>query len=93
MLLKRRYNKANLSSHHLIQLYHNQKGLCALSQVPMTFLHGEGNVSTNISIDRIVPDLGYEEGNIQLVCRVVNHMKWSLTLDELKQWCKLIIHD
>jgi hypothetical protein len=45
---------------------------------------------TNISIDSIFSDIGYEEGNVQLVCYVVNLMKNKMTVEELKFFCKAI---
>lgn len=41
----------------------------------MTFYLDNGRTFTNISIDRITPNLGYTKENIQLVCMAVNQMK------------------
>lgn len=46
---------------------------------------------TNLSIDRIDPSKGYEIGNIQLVCAIVNIMKSTLSISELQWWCKRIV--
>lgn len=91
LLTKDRYNREEISIEYLLSLWNGQKGLCAISKVPMTHLHGEGNLDTNISIDRINPEEGYIEGNIQLVCRVVNHMKWLNDIPRLSWWCKQIL--
>jgi len=61
-----------------------------VSGVEMTHLCGQGNVDTNISVDRIDSTLGYEEDNIQLVCRRVNMMKMDKDLDDLLGWCDAI---
>lgn len=91
LLNKRRYLKKEVSLEYLVYLWDKQEGLCAVSRVPMTYQHGEGNLDTNISIDRIEPTLGYVEGNVQLVCRVVNHMKWTNSTERLEWWCNHII--
>lgn len=90
LLNKRRYLKKAVSLEYLMSLWNIQEGLCALSGVPMTHLHGKGHLNTNISIDKINPYLGYVEGNIQLVCRVVNHMKWINSTERLIWWCHKI---
>jgi hypothetical protein len=54
----------------------------------MTFIVGQGVVHTNISIDRIDSSLGYDEGNLQLVCRQANIMKQQMSCQELASWCE-----
>lgn len=93
LLNKRRYDKREISLQYLVDIWNRQNGLCAISKVPMTHLHGQGNLDTNVSIDRINPNVGYVEGNIQLVCRVVNHMKWSNSTTRLTWWCKQILEN
>ena len=57
----------------------------------MTFVKdGTGMHLTNISIDRVKNDVGYEPENIALVCLAINMMKYTLDLNELIDWCKLI---
>ena len=72
-------------------LYDKQEGLCRYSGLPMTFIKdGTGYHLTNISIDRIDNSIGYTEDNVCLVCLAVNMMKYTLDLNELVDWCKLI---
>lgn len=82
-----------VSYEDLKMLYEKQQGLCALSGVPMTYLKGSGEVPTNISLDRIDPDLPYSIENIQLVCVQVNFMKHTLNKEQLIFWCKRIIEN
>ena len=75
----------------LCKLYEDQKGLCALSGRPLTFITGKGFVSTNISIDRIDSNIGYIESNIRLVCRHANTMKLTFSDEDLYKWCQDIL--
>lgn len=72
-------------------IYDKQGGNCAYSGLPMTYIKdGSGTHLTNISIDRINNTKGYIQDNICLVCLAVNMMKYTMDLDELIDWCKLI---
>ena len=78
---------------YLLNLWEDQEGRCALSGMFMTWQKGQGNVNYSISIDRKNNSIGYEVGNIQLVCSVVNKMKWTMTDSELYWWCKNIVSE
>jgi hypothetical protein len=89
-----KYNVAlNFDILYLEELYNKQKGLCAISKIPMTYLLYDGHNNTNISIDRIDSNKGYIRDNIQLVCSIINKMKLNMTLDELLFYCKHIIQN
>lgn len=85
--------RSELSVDFLVQLYETQKGLCAISGVPMTWDQGGGKSATNISIDRVDPAKGYKEDNVQLVCTIVNIMKLHYSQESLLWWCKQIINN
>ena len=72
-------------------IWEQQKGLCAISKLPMTFDLYQGRTFTNVSIDQINPHLGYTKENIQLVCMAVNQMKSDMSLEELYMFCEAII--
>ena len=76
----------DLTTDMIYSIYEKQEGLCAITKEKMTNISGKGKIKTNISIDRIDSSKPYEEGNIQLVCYIVNIMKNSFTMDELKDW-------
>jgi len=95
--LKSLYNKifnrnkiATITFEDLLDIYAKQEGRCNLSGEILTF--NKNNQSTNISIDRIDSNIGYEKGNIQLVCHYANIMKWNKSVDELKIWCEKILN-
>jgi 5-methylcytosine-specific restriction endonuclease McrA len=90
----RRTSRADLTWHinqaHLYNLYHKQEGKCALSGQRMTWLTGQGKVDTNISLDRIDPEKGYEPDNIQLITYRCNIMKHDLKEDALFKLINMI---
>lgn len=45
----------------------------------------------SISIDKIIPELGYIKGNIQIISMKANAMKYSATKDELIKFCTNIL--
>ncbi len=79
-----------------IDLFQKQKGLCCLSGLPMTWgsegQHGNSGVrrGTNISIDRINPNLGYEVNNVRLVCDRANKLKSNMDDFDLYFWSSII---
>ena len=81
----------DIDAEYLGALLRDQRGLCAVSGVELTFAKGQGHVATNASIDRIDPGRGYTCGNVQLVANQVNTMKSNLDLAELARWCRLIL--
>ena len=80
----------------LMRVFEEQKGFCAVSGLPMTWMH-EGLSSnhgsrrgTNISIDRIDPDKGYTTENVRLVCDRVNKMKSNMSDGDFYFWCAIL---
>jgi len=84
---------------YITQLYNQQNGLCALTGVKMT--HNAINDRqeddphilnpTNISIDRIDSNSGYVKGNLQLVCAIVNRIKFEMNDVQLFKFCCAVI--
>lgn len=91
--LLQRPDRKHLQVENLLDLLDKQGGVCALSGVKLTFIKvpGRSKVHTNLSIDRIDSTKGYDIDNIQLVAAIVNIMKSTLSVEELKQWCGAII--
>lgn len=84
-------DKPNLTLEQIEDLYNKQKGLCALSGVPLTWVHGQGKVNTNISLDRIKHGEEYSIDNVRLVCVICNIMRLTMEDSELLFWCKQIL--
>lgn len=94
ILLSKKRGKypVEVSYEDLKSLWDLQKGLCAISKVPMTYQKGQGKVETNVSMDRIDSSLPYILSNVQLVCAQVNYMKNTVTQEKLLYWCREIIN-
>jgi len=69
---------------YLMGLWKEQKGLCALSQQPMTHIKGKGRVYENVSVDRIDSSIHYRRGNLQLVRYIFNLWKGKLSSEEFR---------
>ena len=74
---------------YLLDLWKKQKGLCALSQQPMTHIKGKGRVHENVSVDRIDSSIHYKRENLQLVCFIFNIWKGKLSNEEFKNFIHL----
>jgi hypothetical protein len=83
--------RKKLSASKLVSLLEAQKGLCALSGIELTRIHGRGVVNTNASLDRIVPGGPYVMKNIRIVCTFVNSFRGAVSDNELVWWCQNIV--
>lgn len=88
---KTRKSECRITIEDLLDKWNEQKGLCALTGKQMTYVRGKGRVDTNVSVDRKNNNLGYTKDNIQLVCTIINVMKYTLTKKDLFRWCKDIL--
>lgn len=91
-LLNKKQRK-NLPLQYMIDLFYEQNGRCAISGIKLTHITGKGKIQTNISIDKIDPSKGYEIGNVQFVCFIVNIMKHTLNREDLLFWCRVILEN
>ncbi len=82
--------RRHLSLEFILTMFEKQHGRCALTGIEMTWAVGSGRVRTNLSIDRISSDRGYEADNIQLVCRIANLMKNNLEQNEFVGLCRKV---
>lgn len=92
---KRRKIKFDITIEYAWDLYIKQNNKCKISGVDIFFTKnytGE-NKSQTASLDRIDSKKGYIEGNIQWVHKIVNIIKWNLSMDEFLNWNKLIVEN
>lgn len=96
-----RYRKLEylISNEYIWNLFLKQKGLCALSGIPIDFSKDYKEVnnkkllirsSCTASLDRIDSRFGYIEGNVQWVHKYINVMKQSLPNNLFIQMCHII---
>lgn len=90
---KSRGRSFNVSIDYLKSLYNQQFGLCAVTKLPMTMIIGPGVHVYNVSVDRIDNSIGYEPGNVQLVCYQVNIMRGQLSVSDFKHLCRQIVRN
>jgi len=83
----------DLTIDFLLELWNKQNGKCVITNLQMTHTILEGKIKTNLSIDKINPNLGYTKNNVQLVCNIVNVMKSDMDIEQLKYLCNLIIQN
>lgn len=86
----------DLTPQILWKLYEKQKGLCALTGIPITLNRSIKNNNVNwdvvtASVDRIDSFKGYTIDNVQWVHKEINRLKNNYTLEELLYWSKLLL--
>jgi len=74
---------------YIINLYYKQNKKCAISNIQMT--HKYNNLSS-ISIDRINSNIGYVDGNVQLVCKFINLAKGNKKDEYTKSFVRTLIN-
>ena len=78
----------DLDKDYLYELYKSQNGLCAIAK---TGLKVEVGSLECLSLDKIVPDLGYVKGNVQWVAWAINRAKGELTMDQFVSMCQCVV--
>lgn len=79
----------DVSAEFLIELYEEQEGKCFYTDIFMEIpSYGEknGRNAHGPSIDKIIPELGYVEGNLVLCTVRSNLMKSNCTLEEMREY-------
>ena len=82
---------------YLMELWSAQRGLCAVTGIPMAWgrvLQGDikrDGLGTAVGIDRIDNEVGYVRGNLQLVCAQVNFMRSGLSEEAFLEWCEAVV--
>lgn len=81
----------SITLNDLIAMWHQQKGLCAISGTTMSHhKDGTGTADYNVSLDRKNGNNGYSPDNVQLVCYRANMMKHELSEGMFYWWVKTI---
>lgn len=86
---KRAHNKGSkflLTKDYFINLYKKQEGLCFYTGVKLECRVGEGISRNSFSVDKIIPEEGYVEGNVVFCSFRANVSKNDWSLDEMRIW-------
>lgn len=75
-----------ITPEYLSRLY-NENHHCSLSGIDLSLDLSKSVQQQNLSVDRIDSNVGYVEGNIQLVDKRINMMKGTLSNDEFIDLC------
>lgn len=78
--------KFNLTKEYIISLWEESNGICSITNqsFDLNYFGKKGQVNPNApSIDRIIPELGYVEGNVRLVTYHVNVALSEFGLEKL----------
>lgn len=98
--LSDRYNRLRLRSikynipfkitkERFIAIYHLQHGKCIYSGIDMVCRVGNKVSKESFSVDKVIPTLGYIDGNIVFCCNRINTIKQDVTLQEMQSWMPL----
>ena len=72
------------------ELFQEQRGICALSGLPLHFDAVGERSQGNASLDRIDSSKGYIPGNVQWVDKRIQQMKWDMPQDEFLSLCAAV---
>ena len=82
---KRRKVPYDITYEYLMEVYNKQQGRCYYTNTPMK-LKGNGRLKKDllgISLDKLIPENGYVEGNVVLCCFGINLLKHTHTKDTM----------
>lgn len=68
----------------------NNPGVCPILGIKIE-RSGIKNIKTSPSVDRIIPELGYVKGNIQVISNKANTMKSDATPEELRMFARWVL--
>ncbi len=78
----------NIDAEYMYALWKKQQGKCALTGHDIKL---DDNYNLNLSIDKIIPELGYTKGNVQWTIFSANRAKGDMCMEDLISLCKMII--
>lgn len=76
----------SLTKGHISDVYTNQQGKCFYTDIPLNYNDDAVSVEFILSVDKIIPSLGYIDGNIVLCTRRANTIKSNQSLSEMRKW-------
>lgn len=76
--------KMEITWEYFLEIYNKQSGICYFSGNEMRLARGQGNNWKCCTVDKVIPEKGYVEGNIIFLTKKYNTVKNNLTLEEIK---------
>ena len=86
---RKKKGKCDLTVEYLKELFEDQGGRCAISNIPLTL--DNSDPITQASLDRGYSKRGYIQGNVQFVITPLNFAKQSLFNNDMKRMIQLIV--
>lgn len=84
---KARNLPVDVDGDYLIELFYRQEGKCFYTGDIMKWEARKIKLERDtLTVDKIIPEMGYVKGNVVLCTNKANHSKSFLTLDEMKKW-------
>jgi hypothetical protein len=88
--LKKRCQKENIvctiTKEQFLKQFFKQDGLCFYTDAVMICEVGNNLQRDSMSIDKLIPEKGYINGNVVFTTHRINTCKADLSLDELSKW-------
>lgn len=81
--------KFDISFNEFSEIFRSQNGKCFYTGIEMTHIKRKVKRKIereNVSVDKIIPELGYTSGNVVFCSYRINSMKLDATLEEMKEW-------
>lgn len=75
-----------LTKEHFMDIYRLQDGKCFYTDVDLSLNSSVSDMQNAMSVDRVLPELGYINHNIVMCSRRVNAIKHDQTLEEMQEW-------
>jgi hypothetical protein len=75
----------------IVTLLEAQNWVCAKTGIPFDLTSGRGRRPFGPSVDRIDGSMGYEPGNIQIVCVIYNLAKSEFTCNDVTAFAKALV--
>lgn len=82
---------SDLTTSYLVHLWHEQKGLCYFTGVPLAFSPASYPTPTTASLDKLNPTLGYKQGNVVWSSYQANTSKGHRSEAEFYAFCRLVL--
>lgn len=90
---KKRKIEFNITGEEIVKKFNDQGGVCAFTGLDLIFPDSQlkfYKCNYTASLDRINNNLGYSFENIQFTHKLINKSRKSLTVQEYKDFCRLV---